>query len=237
MNSLSVVAAYGALCSVSLMAGTAIGRASHPGSGIKGYVQHVAAGFVFAAAAVEVLPRVMRGGRPVAASLGFAAGVAATLAIRLISKRFGGSASGGIAFVAVVITDNFIDGLLIGVAATSAAGRQLGLLVAVAVCAELLSLGLSLGAKFGDASRRRMITVAAATSAAPLLGALAGYFLGGILTEGWNEAVLAFAVAVFLYMAAEELLKDAHESGETAIGTALLFAAFLLMMILDMVIS
>jgi ZIP family zinc transporter len=193
---------------------------------------------VFATAAVEVLPDVMHRGRPVAASLGFAGGLALTLLIRLLSKRFSAGGRRGIGFVAVALADIFIDGLLIGVAATSSsAGQRLGLLVAVAVSVELLSLGLSLAATTGDVSRAWAVTTGAATTAAPLLGTVVGYFLGGTLRAGWTEAVLAFAVSVFLYMAAEELLKEAHETEETAMATSLLFAAFLVMMILDMLTS
>ena len=115
MTSLFVIAGYGALCSLSMLVGNVLGRWWRPGRTAKSYLQHVAAGFVFAAAAVEVLPDVMHRGRAVPAALGFAAGLALTLSIRLLSKRFGGEGAAGIAFIGVVVADIFIDGLLIGV--------------------------------------------------------------------------------------------------------------------------
>jgi ZIP family zinc transporter len=204
-----------------------------PGPRARSHVQHVAAGLVFAAAAVEVLPDVMHRDRPLAAALGFAAGVALALAIRLVAERAG---EGRGAFVGVLATDLFVDGLLIGVTAT-APGEQasLGALVAAAVAVELLSLGLSLASVLEGAAPRRVLGTAAGLAVAPLTGAVAGALVGGVLTGGWTEAVLAFAVAVFLFMAAEELLTEAHEVEETPLGTALFFAAFLTMMTADMV--
>jgi ZIP family zinc transporter len=232
MQSLLTVAGYGALATIAMNVGGAVAMYRPPGAKARSYLQHVAAGFVFAAATVEVLPDVMRRDQPVAAGLGFAAGIALTLAIRLVSERLGESGS-KISFVGVLVVDLLIDGLLIGVAA-NAGGGQTGLLVAMAVSVELLALGLSMAATLGEASRVRVIGMIGGVSFGPLLGAIGGYFLGNVLGPGTLEATLAFAVAVFLFMAAEELLKEAHETKETALGTSLFFVAFLCLLLLDM---
>lgn len=233
MQSLLSVASYGALATIAMNAGGVLAAYRPPNAKTRSYMQHVAAGFVFAAAAVEVLPDVMHRDQPVPAALGFAAGLALTLAIRLASEKFGRSGANW-SFIGVLIADLLIDGLLIGVTATSGNG-QTGLLVAVAVSVELLSLGLSMAATLRSASRKRVIALTAGVSVAPLAGAVGGYFLGGILGHGWLEATLAFAVAVFLSMAAEELLKEAHETKETPLGTSLFFVAFLCLLLLDMI--
>lgn len=233
MQSLLSVAGYGALATIAMNAGGVAAAYRPPSAKARSYMQHVAAGFVFAAAAVEVLPDVMHRDQPVAAALGFAAGLALTLAIRLASEKLG-AGGGKASFVGVLVADLLIDGLLIGVAATSGKG-QTGLLVAVAVSVELLALGLSMAATLGEASRARVIGMTGGVSLAPLLGAIGGYFLGGILGAGTLEATLAFAVAVFLFMAAEELLKEAHETKETLLGTSLFFIAFLCLLLLGMV--
>jgi ZIP family zinc transporter len=49
------------------------------------------------------------------------------------------------------------------------------------------------------------------------------------------EAVLAFAAASFLYLVTEELLKEAHEVREAPWMTALFFAGFIGLLLLDMV--
>ena len=232
MQSLLSVAGYGALATIAMNAGGVVAAYRPPNANARSYMQHVAAGFVFAAATVEVLPDVMHRDQPVPAAVGFAAGLALTLAIRLASEKYGGS-SANWSFIGVLIADLLIDGLLIGVTATSGK-TQTGLLVAVAVSVELLSLGLSMAATLGRASRTRVIALTAGVSLAPLAGAVGGYFLGAILGPGWLEATLAFAVAVFLFMAAEELLKEAHETKETPLGTSLFFVAFLALLLLDM---
>jgi ZIP family zinc transporter len=71
----------------------------------------------------------------------------------------------------------------------------------------------------------------------PFIGAEAGFFLGGVLSGGWIEGVLAFAVAALLYLAAEELLTEAHEVAETKGSTALFLAAFIALMLVDMISS
>ena len=54
------------------------------------------------------------------------------------------------------------------------------------------------------------------------------------------EAVLAFTCAALLYLVAEELLVEAHEGreeSETPLETAVFFAGFLALLILDMMIG
>lgn len=69
MRSLLAVAGYGALASASMVAGGLIAARWPPSARVRSYMQHVAAGFVFAAAAVEILPDVMHRGQPVAARI------------------------------------------------------------------------------------------------------------------------------------------------------------------------
>jgi ZIP family zinc transporter len=234
------VLGYGTLCAGSLAAGGTFAAFRPTSDRAKSHIQHVAAGLVFAAAGVEVLPDVMHRHRPFAAAIGFAVGVALMLAIRVIAEgleRAKGS-DGPWTLVGVIVIDIFVDGLLIGVSASAARGQgQQALLVSLALSVELLSLGLSMAAGFAHAGvgRRRTILTAGCVAVTPLLGAVAGFFLGGVLTGGWIEGVLALAVAALLYLAAEELLTEAHEVPETLTSTTLFFAAFLALMLVDMV--
>jgi ZIP family zinc transporter len=240
MVSLTRVLGYGALCTGSLAAGGTFAAFYPLSDQARSYIQHVAAGLVFAAAGVEVLPDVMHRHQPLAAAIGFAAGVALMLAIRMISDRFENTkrSNGSWTLVGVIVIDIFVDGLLIGVSSATARGQgQQAFLVSIALSVELLSLGLSMAASFAQAgaSRGRIILTTGCVAVTPLLGTVAGYFLGGTLTGGWIEGVLALAVAALLYLAAEELLTEAHEVPETLVSTALFFAAFLALMLVDMV--
>jgi ZIP family zinc transporter len=194
---------------------------------------------VFAAVGVEVLPDVVQRNLPLATALGFAVGVALMLAIRTVSEQFGGghAGAGDWTFIGAVVADIFVDGLLIGVSAVAGRGQgRQALLVTIAVAVELLSLGLSMAARQGQglASRRRSILTTSVVALSPLVGAIAGYFLGGALSGGWMEAVLAFAAAALLYLAAEELLKDAHQVPETLMSTTSFFTAFLALLLIAM---
>ncbi len=237
--SLSRTVGYGFVCAASLAAGGGIAAYWPPTPRTRSYIQHVAAGFVFAAVGVEVLPDVVHRGLPLATVLGFALGVALMLVIRTVSQKV---AEGGGRLdwtsTGVIAADVLIDGLLVGVSSVTerSQGRQ-ALLVTVALSVELLSLGLSMVATMGQtgAARSRVVLTTGVVALSPLAGTLAGYFVGGTLSGAWIEAVLAFAAAAFLYMAAEELLKEAHEVPESLLSTALFFAAFLGLLLIDMV--
>jgi ZIP family zinc transporter len=221
-----------------MLAGGGLATLRTPSPRLRSLLQHFAAGLVFAAAAVEVLPDVMHRGAPAAAAAGFAAGVALMLAIRALTgggeAEEAGRRRGGWAMAAVVGIDIFIDGILIGVMFGS--GQKAGVLVTVALAAELLTLGLATAANMGKqgVSPARRFTMIAALAVLPFVGTLGGFlFLAG-LQGGWMEAVLAFAVAALLYLAAEELLVEAHEVPESPLATALFFAGFLALMLVDM---
>jgi ZIP family zinc transporter len=233
--------AYAGVTAICLVVGAVIASASVPSMNMRSLIQHVAAGFVFAAASVEVLPDVLDRNLPIAAAIGFALGVSMMLLIEWVAtkleKRGGSEGALSWSFVAVVVVDLFVDGILIGVSATAAEGEaQQALLIALALAVELLALGLSMGTTFSESgmSRGRTILITCGVAVAPILGAVAGFILGGVLVGAWVEAVLAFAVAVLLYLAAEELLKEAHEVPETLLSTSLFFAGFLAVLIVDM---
>lgn len=240
-NALLRVVVYGGICACALAAGGVAAAFRPPSDRLRSHIQHVAAGLVFAAACVEVLPDVMHRHLPLAAAAGFVAGVALMLTIRAFSEMSDRATGGGQwSLLAVVAVDIFVDGLLIGVSSVTARGEgQQALLVTVALAVELLSLGLSVAASLGQhgIARLRSIAVTSGVALIPLAGAIAGHFLGDALSGAWIEGVLAFAVAALLYLAAEELLREAHEVPETLLSTALFFVAFLALMLIDMATS
>lgn len=239
-SSLLQVAGFGCIPLASMLAGGAAATYRPPGPRVRSYLQHFAAGLVFAAAAVEVLPDVMHRRAPVAASVGFACGVALMLAIRALAGERGTDEQGerkssDWAMAAVVGIDIFIDGILIGV--MLGAGQKAGVLVTIALAVELLALGLATAADMGNggASRARILRTITILAVLPLAGAIAGSLLLSGLQGDWMEAVLAFAVAALLYLAAEELLVEAHEVPETPLTTAIFFGGFLLLLVIDMI--
>jgi len=243
MEGLWQVLGYGVLCGVALIIGTVISTYWTPSPKFRSYIQHVAAGLVFAAVGVEILPDMLERAIPLAAALGFAAGVGFVLGIEAVAEKFTernkekGKES-NVSLIGVLTTDIFIDGVLIGVAASAGGeGGSQALLVTIALATELLALGLSMGCTLSQSggSRTRVITTGGVMGIAPVVGALLGAVLGASLSGFWVEGILAFAAAALMYLATEELLKEAHEVKETPVATLLFFGSFLAILLIDMV--
>ncbi len=68
------------------------------------------------------------------------------------------------------------------------------------------------------------------------LGGVLGYWILGVLEPNWQVAAMAFGAVALLYLVAEELLVEAHEEGETAMGPLLLFIGFGAMIVASTVV-
>jgi zinc transporter ZupT len=50
------------------------------------------------------------------------------------------------------------------------------------------------------------------------VGGVLGYWVLGVLEPNWKVAAMAFGAVALLYLVSEELLVEANEDGETAMG-------------------
>jgi ZIP family zinc transporter len=219
-----------------------IAAITRPTERITSAVQHFAAGVVFAAAAIELLPKVLHEAPSVAIG-GFAAGIAVMFGMRAVTDRLERRPSTGgrarrlpLGFAGATAVDFAIDGVILG--AGFSAGPTTGLLLTIALTIEYLFVGLSLSATLGPHASRRLVI------AAPVILSLltvAGTALGVWLLSGAGPTtlagVLAFGAVAFMYLATEELLVEAHERGETAAGSVTFFIGFLLYMVLTETLS
>jgi ZIP family zinc transporter len=198
-----------------------------PGPRTVAAVQHFAAGLVFAAAAAEVLPSVLHGGSIIAVVVGGAAGVAAMLALRRLGERL----AGPIGMVTLIGVDILIDGLVLGLAFAS--GEREGLVLGIALSVEVLFLGLAVTTAFGEvASRWKAVGATAGVALLLPVGALLGapaHALPAPVLAG----LFAFGLIALLYLVTEELLVEAHEVKDSPLSTALFFAGFLLLLVLE----
>lgn len=208
-----------------------------PGPRVTSGLQHFAAGVVIAAAALELLPEVVRESGVVSV-VGFAAGIAVMFGMRAITGRLEDRAGTGQAsslpwgMIGATAIDFLIDGLILGAGFT--AGGHTGVLLSIALAIEYLFVSLSLAGAIGPETRK------AALIAIPVLLSLltvGGTFLGLWLLAGAAPvtlaAVLAFGAVAFMYLATEELLVEAHARGETAIGSSAFYIGFLAVLILE----
>jgi ZIP family zinc transporter len=208
---------------------------------------HLAAGVIFAVVAVEFLPDLMHTDAVTVTALGFAAGTAAMLGIRALTRRAEESAddaSGaeagararalpwGLLFATGV--DLAIDGLVLGIA-FSAGGRQ-GVLLTLALAIELASLGLAMSASLRERGVAPGTVGLCACALALLFGA--STVAGGVSLRGLSPtalaAFLAFGSAALLYLVTEELLTEAHEIPESPWLTAVFFVGFLVLFLIEM---
>jgi ZIP family zinc transporter len=210
----------------------AVGR---PGERLTSALQHFAAGVVFAAAAIELIPKVLRQ-NPAVAITGFTAGIIVMFAMRAYTDRLearqkeaGKSLPTGL--IGATAVDFLVDGGVLGAGFT--AGGQTGLLLTLALTIEYLFVGLSLAGALGPAARKRtLIALPTVLATLTIVGAVAGIVLLSGVSAAVLAGVLAFGAVAFMYLVTEELLVEAHERGETASGSALFFVGFLLFMVL-----
>ena len=220
---------------------------------LRSHVLHLAAGVVFAVVAVNLLPEIQRRALVTDVVVGFALGICTMLVIDKVLDRLrdDNKALAGIAsidtsaqkskvelslLVAVGI-DFLLDGLLLGVG--FAAGRRIGILLALAEAAEQLSVGLALAGELthSGVARFRVILIVSGLGSLVFATAVLGATALSRLTGGAMEIVLSFGLAALLYLITEELLREAHEERETTTSTAMFFAGFLLFLVIGMTLE
>lgn len=216
---------------VALVAGAAVAVLRAPGRATTSALQHFAAGVVFAAAAAEILPDLKHEGQIVPLMLGAVVAVALMLLVRSLAGR-----AKGLSLAAVSAIDIGVDGLVLGIGFT--VGAKQGVLLTVALTVEILFLGVSiaLAVRTLVASRVKAIAITSAAGLLLPLGVLLGTFAGG-LSPPYITASYAFGLAALLYLVTEELLVEAHKQPEGPVITALFFAGFFALLILDDMIT
>lgn len=223
---------------IAVIAGGIISAYRQPSQGIRVIIQHFAAGVVFSAVALQILPELVLKLRIFPLVFGFSLGVAFMIGAGQIIEKLTGrnkeSQRAGAPSLALASgIDMFIDGLLLGV--SFGIGKRQGIMITIALTIEMLLLGLSVASSMVNdgTTRGRVITITTMLAACVILGAA----IGSVLLEGLAGAalvsVLAFATSAFLYLVTEELLVEAHKGPETTLATTMFFIGFLLMMVIE----
>lgn len=226
---------------LSLVTGGIISAFKPPTKVLRSFVQHIAAGVVFAALVGEVLPDLTdKHPRPIWVIVGFALGVALMLLMRWFIERQGktvkAAAENPTSMILVVGVDVLIDGLLIGIGV--GLGQVSGILLTLALGIEILFLGLSTGAEMveADMPRQRIFTTLLLMAVPPIVGVFTGGLLFSNISTTIMVVVLSFAAAALLYLVTEELLVEAHEVPETPFATAAFFTGFLVFYIVEILL-
>jgi ZIP family zinc transporter len=208
------------------------------GPRIRSGVQHLAAGVVFYAVAVELLPKMLEEKAPIPIICGFTFGVIVMLVIKWYTEKMeekNKDDTPPTSLILVVGLDVSIDGLLVGLG--FAAGAKEGMLLTLALAIEILFLSMASSSTLGKAGVSKVKTIGIHCGLAVLIGigGVLGVTVLGGLSGALMEGFLAFGVAALLYLITEELLMEAHKEGETTAATGMFFGGFLLFLIIGVV--
>lgn len=199
-----------------------------PGPTLVSTIQHLAAGVVFAAAAVEILPQIMHTGSVLSTFVGGTLGVAVMLLIKALEQRW----QGPVGLLSAIGIDILVDGLVLGLAFL--AGAKAGLLLTLALTLEVLFLGLTVTDALGETMRSRVkiVAVSAAISLLLPVGALLAIPIAS-LSVPVVAGCLTFGLMALLYLVTEELLVEAHEKPDTPLISAMFFVGFLGLLLIE----
>lgn len=240
MTTLTDIILFSLVPVATMLTGGIIAIVKKPDGNIRSLILHFAAGVVFSVVAVELLPDIVREHKPLQVIIGFSLGLIAMLLIRKFAetkqtREEAGETSKVPAGLLVAIgIDIFIDGLLLGIG--FAAGSKEGMLLAIALSVELLSLGMATATELGDnkVGKKRSLSIIASLAILFFVSAVLGATLLHNLSDSSMEIVLSFGLSALLFLVTEELLTEAHEEKETIWHTSSFFAGFLLFLILGM---
>lgn len=235
------ILAFALVPAAAMTLGGVVAAYREPGPRLRSAFQHFAAGVVFAAVAVELLPDILHERAPLAAITGFGVGIALMLVVRTVAEpkartedRKGQRLEQPNSLLIILGIDVLVDGLLIGIG--FAAGAKEGALLTLALTLEVVFLGLSAVATLSKAGASRASSIGAVVGLATVL--LASTVVGSALLAGLAgsnlELVLSFGAAALLYLVTEELLVEAHEEPETPLLTSMFFVGFLALLLVEM---
>ncbi|NGX57635.1 MAG: hypothetical protein K940chlam3_00528 [Chlamydiae bacterium] len=193
------------------------------------FMQHFAAGVIFAAVSVELIPILLKSHQKLDIVIGFLLGVGAMLLIRTLGQKYETTPIGMITGIGV---DLWIDGILIGLSFIAA--KESGIIITTALCIEVAFLGMALLPTMknkGISLGIRVLTILGLALLLPF-GTATGLEVIHNLPETFFEGTLAFGVAALLYLVTEELLFEAHQEVDSVFGSAAFFIGFLIILLI-----
>lgn len=223
-----------------MIAGGVIALIKKPSGNVRSLILHFAAGVVFSVVAVEIIPDVIRNHSPLMATIGFVSGVVVMIIIRKLTEpgKTNTTTPAGRnipwTLLIAIAVDIFVDGFILGIGFE--AGSSEGVLLAIALSVELLSLGMATATELGNNKVGNKKSIGLIIALAVIF--FASSVLGGTMLQNLShnvmDIVLSFGLSALLFLVTEELLKEAHEEKETVWHTSAFFGGFLLFLVLGM---
>ncbi|MCH2161261.1 MAG: hypothetical protein MK085_05240 [Phycisphaerales bacterium] len=198
-----------------------------PGPRVTAAMQHLAAGLIMSAVAMELVPETVKNADArIYAIAGYAVGLVIVFGIRTLSNRIGESSPAGL--LANVGLDVVLDGFLVGISIATIAGTG----AAIVVGSLSLEVSFLIMATVATLLTRkwpkgRIVLSLVALSIFTFGSGLVGLYGAGMLPGHMVTAATALGIAALLYLVVEELLVKAHEGkSDTALGSLLFFVGF-----------
>jgi ZIP family zinc transporter len=225
-----------------MIAGGVIAILKKPNGNVRSLILHFAAGVVFSVVAVELLPDIVKTHAPIPLVVGFTLGLVVMISIRKLTEAKEDKNSVSIrnkipaSLLIAIGVDIFIDGLLLGIGFS--AGNNEGILLAIALSIELLSLGMATASELGnnELSKPKSLGLITVLAVVFFISAVLGATLLHNLSHNALEIVLSFGLSALLFLVTEELLTEAHEEKETIWHTSAFFGGFLLFLVFGMML-
>lgn len=235
MSTIDQLLVFTAIPAALMALGSVLAFFKRPGEKSTSFIQHFAGGVVFAAVAVEIVPKIIQHEIRSMVCLGFFLGLLLMFLVDWVGDRASQNGTTEnqwpIGLLFAVAVDVIIDGLLIGV--SFIASTKSGVVIALALALEVLFLGLSTSAALVKSRAKVGISLFIMIGIALLIpvGAVVGYSVVAGLSRSVQMAILSFGVAALLYLVTEELLREAHEVEDTRFATSAFFIGFLIILL------
>jgi zinc transporter, ZIP family len=211
----------------------------NPKARMRSAIQHFAAGAVLAAVASNVIPEVEQLGSLTGVASGFVVGGLVMIGLKWVVVRLEREEKRGrglpVGLSAAAAVDTLLDGVIIG--AGFSVDQHLGTLLVIALGLELLFLTLSVGVELREAKLEiwKSLAITVGIACMLLVGAFGSSFFLANASKATLAVVLAFGAAALIYLIAEELLVETIQAEESIFSTIMLFAGFLVLMVLKLI--
>jgi len=202
----------------------------HPKEKLFRFFEHLVAGVIIAAVAIELIPKLLVLDAPWRMGFGFLLGAFFMLILRKLFSKLSGLSQFTLVLAAAL--DLLIDGVLIALAFV--AGRHMGVVIALSLClcGFLLNFTVSTNLISRNWMKFFQILVIVCLALMLPLGAWSGNYLIEVLPRRYVLELFSFAAAALLFLGVEELIGKGECSKEPILTSSGFFFGFLLLLIL-----
>lgn len=229
---MTTAALWGAVAASSLVIGAVLGIGREWPPRLVGAVLAFGGGALIASISYELFAEGLETGGPVSLGVGLAVGALTYYGANRLVERAGAGggrgasashargrrrAQGGTSLAIGAFLDGIPEQAVLGIGIASGTGVSVALIVAIFVSNLPEAIGSASDMRQTGASRRSVLTLWAAVTAACALATIGGFLLADLVADPIRGAVDGFAAGALLVMLVDSLVPEAREkAGESA---------------------